>query len=72
MLLKLKLRFCNAFWVLELCKTLGKYLNAFYKKKVLLTNERINQKTFCVKPHRLDPGLTIVGTAQSHSHTVTY
>ena len=61
MLLKLKLRICNAFWVLELYKTLGKYLNTFYKKNLMfLTNEWIKQKTFGVKPHRLDPGLTIV------------
>ena len=30
------------------------------KSLILLTNERINQKTFGVKPHKLDPGLTIV------------
>ena len=62
MLLKLKLRFCNAFWGLELCKTPEKYLNVFYKKSlILLTNEGIHQKTFGVKPHRLDPILTTVG-----------
>ena len=61
MLLKLKLRFCNAFWVLELCKTLGKYLNAFLQKSVIsLTNEGFKQKIFGVKPHRLDPSLTTV------------
>ena len=60
MLLKLKLMFCNAFWVVELFKTLIKYLNAFYKKVLsrLQMKESIKKK-FGVKPHRLDPGLTI-------------
>ena len=65
MLLKLKLRFCNAFWGLELCKTPKKYLNIFYKKNlILLTNEGIHQKTFGVKPHRLDPILITVNWAK--------
>ena len=62
---------CNAFGVLELCKNLGEYLNAFYKKSLIsLTNKRINQKIFGVKPHRLDPGLTIV--AQSIPQNAKY
>ena len=32
MLLMLIFRFCNAFCVLELCKTFKKYLNAFWAK----------------------------------------
>ena len=51
--------------MLELCKSLKKYLNAFYKKGLIsLTNERINQKTVGVKPHRLDPGWTTVFIAE--------
>ena len=43
-------------------KNLAKYLNAFYKK-IKSCNakiERNQSKTCGVKPHRLDPGLTIV------------
>ena len=38
-----------------------KIFKCFLQKSLIsLTNERINQKTFGVKPLRLDPGLTIV------------
>ena len=39
---------------------------------ILLTNERINQKAFGVKPHRLDPRLTIVATESNLERLKTY
>ena len=51
MLLKVTFWFSNAFWVVELCF-------------ILVTIERIIQKTFGVKPHRLDLGWTTVPPPQ--------
>ena len=39
------------------------------KSLISVTNERIHQKTFGVKPHRLDPGLTTVGHWQGQLGT---
>ena len=40
-------------------------------KSILLTNEGINQKTFGVKPLRLDPSLTTVATTNNTTATTT-